>query len=890
MNKKVNPPRRALQFLSWFCDPDLLPEIEGDLHELFQRWVKQYGVRKARWLYWLNILSFFRPFALKRKNYVLPIISFTMLENYFLTAWRQVEKNKVHTAINVSGLAIGMAACLMISLTVQHEFSYDRHHPDGDRIYRITSHSKSADDWFPNGGVPAPVPLTIRDEFTGLNAVAALHTVHPTEVKLPQGPNVGEQKHLVIAGPNYFDIFSHYEWIIGNPAQSLTKPYQVVLTESQARKYFGQQEAVGQIITYFDSLDFVVSGILADVPHQTDLFFTDYLSFATLLSNQVLAGNYGLESWQSTNSSSLAFLKLSEGTTPADIEQQFPALIEKYINQGENNQEKGFNLQPLSDIHFNADYPLDRQRVAHKPTLYGLALAALFLLLIASINFINLETARAVLRSREVGVRKVLGSSRWQLIQQFLGETFLITLLAGGMAILLSKLGMDYFRESLPPDLSLNALWNNHGWLLLLAIVGVVSLLAGTYPALVLSYYAPAFALKNQVAKMAGTTRKAYLRKSLIIFQFAIAQAFILGTLLVASQLHFLLNKDMGFRKDAVVHFQAPNFWQDTTQRRITLANELRELSGVSALSLSNMLPASQGWSSRTVTYQRDISETKVNIYIKQADTSFLEVYGIELLAGRSYHYSDTLNELLLNETAAKAFGFDPPTQAVGQLIQLNKNSSLPVVGVVRDFHDGPLYEKIHPIMMGSSDVQRSANFNILLASRGKQGEEVKGVIAQIEQVFKQFYPEEPFEYQFYDDTIANFYETEQRTAGLINVATGLGIFISCLGLLGLASFTTNQRIKEIGIRKVLGATAAQLVVLFTREFIWLVLISFIIAAPLAWYFGSEWLNRFAYRTNIGLAIFLLTMLSALVLALLTVGLRSWHAALANPVDSLRNE
>ncbi len=888
--KKEQPPLWANRFLTWFCHPDLLPEIQGDLQELFGRWVQEYGVRKARWLYVLNIIFFFRPFTIRRKSFVSPITSFIMLRNYLLTAWRQVQKNKLHTAINVFGLAIGMASCLIISLTVQHEFSYDRYHSDGDRIYRITSHLKFADDWVTNGGVPAPVPLTVRDEFTGLDAVAAFHTVHPTEVKIPGSAEATEQKRLVIAGPDFFDVFTDHHWLMGNPAQALAKPYQVVLTESQAHKYFGAREAVGQTITYFDSLDFVVSGILADDPHQTDLPFTDYLSFATLRADQTLAGNYGLESWQNTNSSSLAFLKLSQRSTPADIERQFPALIDKYIKQEANNVKSKFNLQPLSDMHFDADYLLDDQRIAHKPTLYGLALVALFLLLIASINFINLETARAVLRSREVGVRKVLGSSRGQLIQQFLGETFLITLLAGGLAVLIAHWGMDYFKESLPPDLSLHVLWKSNGWLLLLAIVGMVSLLAGAYPALALSSYSPVFALKNQMAKSSGITRKAYLRKSLIVFQFAIAQAFILGTLMVGSQLHFLLHKDMGFQKDAIVHFQPDQWWQDTTQRRVTLANELRNLSGVSALSLSGRLPASSGWSSRTVTYQTDTSEAKVNIYIKQADTSFLKVYGIKLLAGRNYHVSDTLHELLLNETAAKAFGFEPPAEAVGQLIALDENRLLPVVGVVRDFHDGPLYEKIHPVMMGSEESRRLGNFNLLLATQGKQGEQVEQSLAQIEKVYQRFYPEAPFEYQFYEDTIAKFYEAEQRTARLINVATGLGIFISCLGLLGLVSFTTNQRIKEIGIRKVLGATVAQIVTLFSLEFVGLVFISFIIAAPIAWYLASEWLSRFAYRTDIGVAIFILTVLSALGLALLTVGLRSWYAALANPVDSLRNE
>ena len=898
MKRTFTPPRRATQFLRWFCHPDLLPEVEGDLYELYQRWVEEHGVRRANGLYYLNTVFFFRLFVLRRKDPVAPITSFAMIRNYLVTAWRQGQKHKLHTAINVFGLATGIAACLVIALTVQHEFSYDRHHPDGDRIYRITTRNRFADDWFPNGGVSAPIPPVIRDEVTGQEAVAAFHTLHPSTVAIPGGPTLEEQKHQVLAGPDYFDVFSGHRWVVGSPEQSLATPYQVVLTESKARQYFGDQEAVGRTVTYFDTLDFVVSGILADDAHHTDLPFTDYLSYATLATNQTLAGNHGMESWGSTNSSSLAFIKLSEGTSPGAVEEQFPALLKKYVDSEQYTFERELHLQPLSDIHFNADYLLDEHRVAHKPTLYGLAVVALFLLLIASVNFINLETARAVLRSREVGVRKTLGSSRGQLVQQFLGETFLITLLAGGLSLLIARWGMHYFSESLPPELSLSTLWQDSGWVVLLIIIGTVSLLAGTYPAWVLSAFSPVVALKGQAVRISGATRKAYLRRGLIIFQFAVAQAFILGTLMVGSQLRYLLQKDMGFRHDAVVYFELSleDIWEDATSRRVDLANELRRLSSVSGVSLSNSLPATFGWSTRPFVYSTDTSQTEVNLYMKQADTSFLRVYDIPLLAGRNYQPSDSLTELLLNETAVAAFGFASPDEAVGQSVRFGENEWYPVVGVVPDFHDRPLHTKVDPVAIGNTERQNLGTFNILLSVQDKSGNQIKHSLEQIEQAYRQRYPDAPFEYRFYDDTITEFYAAEQRMARLINVATGLAIFISCLGLLGLVSFTTNQRVKEIGIRKVLGATevlgatVAQLVALFSREFVGLVVVSFVIAAPLAWYFANEWLRGFAYRTDIGVALFIVTVLSALGLALLTVGLRAWRAALANPVDSLRYE
>ncbi|MGB3588556.1 MAG: ABC transporter permease [Tunicatimonas sp.] len=883
-----SPPRWIDKLLEGFCAPHLLEEVQGDLQELYREWVKRYGERRANWLYLFHTVKFFRSFTIKRKYYTPPNYSLAMLRNYFLTAWRQIQRSKLHTAINVFGLAIGTAACLVISLTVQHEFSYDRHHADSDRIYRITSQMKFADDWTYTGGISAPVPHAIREDFTGIETVAAFHNVHPKEIKLTDGSNLGEQENIVIAEPDYFEIFSGIEWKVGSPEQSLSQPYQVVLTESQARKYFGDQEAIGQTVMYYDSINFVVSGVLADNDDNTDFPFTDYLSFATLWANEQLAGSYDLESWMTITDRSLAFVKLSEETHPEDIERQFPNLLEKYLSEGERAFQRKFNLQPFSDVHFSTEYAMNNQRVAHKPTLYGLVVVALFLLLIASANFINLETARAVLRSREVGVRKVLGSSRQQLVQQFLGETFIITLIAGGLAILVAKFGMDYFAESLPPDLSLNVLIEGKGWLVLLAIISVVSLLAGTYPAWVLSAYSPVFALKNQVVQTAGTTRKAYFRKTLIIFQFAIAQAFILGTLIVGSQLHYLLNKDMGFNEDAVVYFSSSHWWRDTTQNRFLLAEELQKISSVSAISLSNTRPANEGGSSQVVSYLTDTSKVEVNLSKKFADTSFIETYEMELLAGRNYYLSDTIGELVINETAAKAFGFSEPSEAVGELIQYHSNKMIPIVGVVADFHDGPLHKKISPLAL-ISEKRNFTSFNIRLANN-QQASAIQQSLAQIEQAYKKFYPNQPFNYKFYDDTIASFYETERRTAKLINVATGLAIFISCLGLLGLVSFTTHQRVKEIGIRKVLGATVTQIIALFSREFVGLIVISFAIAAPMAWYFAQGWLADFAYRVDVGLFVFVATLLFASLLALLTVGVRSWQAALANPVDSLRNE
>ncbi|MEM6845850.1 MAG: ABC transporter permease [Bacteroidota bacterium] len=812
-----------------------------------------------------------------------------MIHNYFLAAKRQFQRNRFHNIINIFGLAIGIAACLVIALTIYHEFSYDLHYSNTDRIYRITTRVDFGDEWVPIGGVPAPIPHVIREEVTGLEATAAFHTVRPTDVVIPEGKYMEAQEGLVFAEPDFFDVFSGYQWAIGSPKQSLNQPYQVVLTETKAKAYFGEKEAIGKTVTYFDTLDFVVSGILKDNRHKTDLLYTDYLSYPTLRVNQILTGNYGLESWGSVNGSSLSFLKLAEGTTSQNIKRQLSTLNKKYSQQQDKITPRELDLQPLSDVHFNASYPMNGQRVAHKPTLYGLFLIALFLLLTAAANFINLETARTILRSREVGIRKTLGSSQRELILQFLGETLMITILAGVLSLFVAGLGIRYFSDSLPPELSLLALWKDNGWIILLAIIIIVTLLAGLYPAWVLSKYSPAFALKNQASETSGVTRRAHSRRALILFQFIIAQAFILSTLIVSGQLRFLLSADLGFQSDAVIHFAAPNWWDIDVQGRINLAQELQQLSGVTAVSLSNSLPATSSSSFQTVTYITDTSEVKANLYTKKADTSFLNVYRIEILAGRKYRASDTLNELLINETAAKSLGIDPPLAAVGELIKIDDNQILPVVGVIRDFHDSPLREVIHPLMIGSESYSL-IYFNILLSGQGKNAVEIQNLLSQINNVYKQFYPEEPFVYEFYDDTIANFYKTELRTARLINVATWLAVIISVLGLFGLVSFTTNRRTKEVSIRKVLGSTTVQIMALLSWGFIKLVLFSFAIAAPVAWYFSQEWLDNFAYQIDIGITLFLLTLTISVGIALATVLIQSWRVALTNPAQSLRSE
>ncbi len=812
-----------------------------------------------------------------------------MLKNYLISAWRNLRKNRLPATINILGLAVGLAACLVILLLVRYEFSYDRHHPDAERIFRVTTEMDFGSlGWIKSGGVYAPLPAVLRGEFTGLSQVTALQIITNAKVATPEGLELGEQQDVAIVDSSYFQIFPR-AWLAGSPI-SLAGPYRVVLSDRRARTYFGNRDPVGETLVYFDSIPFTVVGVVADEERQTDLAFAEYLSYETLHTNKVLGQRYSPDDWNSVKDRSVAFVKLEKHTAPQAVESQFAALTDKYIKTDGRDTDHRFNLQLLQEMHFDADVTLPRQRTAHKPTLYGLLAIALFLILVAAINFINLETARAGLRASEVGVRKVLGSRRSQLVQQFMGETMLITALAGVLSLALAQLALDYFSDALPPGLSLERMLVGGDAWLLLAIVLVVSLLAGLYPAFVLSGYSPTAALKSQTFVRRGTSRQAYLRRSLIVFQFAISQAFILITLIIGSQISYVLHKDMGFRTEAIVHFQTPLTWEDTTNRRYVLANELRNLSGVEHLSMSTSLPATGGHSSSGVRLYPDTTDnSRLQMYHKMVDTAFLATYDLSLIAGRNLLPSDTLKEVILNETAIRQLGFTHPAEALGQQIDKGSGQLYPIVGVVADFHDGPLHEAIHPLMLGAAQNQLNV-FNVRLSVPRQGPVDLSSALQSLERTFRQFYPELPFTYHFYDDTIADFYQTEQRTAKIINAAMLMAVLISCLGLFGLVSFTTHQRTKEIGIRKVLGASVRSLLVMFSQEFVWLVLAAFVVATPVAWYFTRDWLADFAYRVAVGPGVFALTVLTALIIALLTVGVQAWRAATANPVDSLRSE
>ena len=819
-----------------------------------------------------------------------------MLKNYFTVALRNFWRNKVFSTINILGLSIGISAALVIFLIVYYEFSFDKFEKDGDRIYRVVLDAKFNGTEGHTAAVPAPLGSAIQNEVTGVEQTVPVFQFQgdaTAKVSIKKEgtdkPDIyKKQPNIVFTNQQYFYILP-YEWVAGSPNVSLQNPFSVVLTESRARQYFPSIPAadiVGKQITYDDELTVTVSGIVKDLNENSSFTAVEFISLPTIAKTN-LQDRFMMTVWNDWMAYSQLYIKLSKGSTAAQTEAQLKILLKKYnkdANKDANNT-ISFHLQPLDDIHFNSLYYGVGQRLAHMPTLYGLLAIATFLLLLGCINFINLTSAQASQRAKEIGIRKTIGSSNKQLVLQFLSETFFITAVATIVSVMLTPLLLNMFADYIPPGLlHFDLLHQPYLILFLLLLTILVSFLSGLYPALILSGYKPALVLKNQIFINSGQTRSAGIRKILTVSQFVIAQFFIIATLMISKQINYSLNKDLGFRKEAILTFETP--FDTSANHGRQLLNEIKSIPEVEMTSRGFFSPADAGAAFTNIVYHNGKEEIRPNVQIRWGDTNYLKVYQIKLLAGRNIEQSDTIKEFIINETYAKAMGLQSPEEALGKQLNFN-GKNMPVVGVMNDFHDQSLRAAISPLVFAGNS---GSTFHIRLKPNSSGSTVWKNAISKIQKAYKQIYPENDFSYSFLDEEIAGFYKTEQRTASLLKWATGLAILISCLGLLGLVIYTTNTRTKEIGIRKILGASVAGIVSILSKDFMRLVLIAFVIAAPIAWWVIYKWLEDFAYRTTISWWVFGLSGIAMIIIALLTLSIQTVRSAIANPVKSLRTE
>ena len=812
-----------------------------------------------------------------------------MLRNYIKIAWRNLWKNKLFSLINVISLAIGLSASFVIGLMVYHEFTFDNFHPDEDRIYRVTTEYTSPQGKNYNPGVASPLEGTLKEEVPGIEVVSYFYTSDPSKVKIAEsGQEYKKPENVIYTDANYFKLFD-YKWLAGN-GNFLNEPNQVVLTEERAIKYFPEktpEEIIGKSLIYKDSINVKVAGIVEDLKDRSDFIFKEFISIKTAAQTDLKDPVFN-DHWFWVTSAHQLFIKIAENANEGDIQKQLDRISKEHqAKDAEKFQTfQKFKLQPLKDLHFSLDYGIFDASLpaANKSTLISLAFVALFLLLLACINFINLNTAQATKRAKEIGIRKTLGSSRNQLIFQFLGETFLLTLFAAFISFFLAGWLLEIFADFTPKGLNLSLLYNAVVLSAVVVLLLLVTVLSGFYPALVLSRFKPVSVLKDQVFKEKG---KDSFRKSLTVFQFVIAQVFIIATILVGRQIHFLMNKDMGFKTEAVAYVGTP-WMNSSSDARQRLMREIQKIPQVSEASLGGYPPASGGINVKGVIFFDGENEKRTELQLLHGDSNYLDLYDIEIIAGRTLK-NDTAKEFIINETYAKQLGFENPHQVVGEFLEEGENS-YPIVGVMEDFHQRSLKSPIVPMaLIGEWSSPDFASLNTIHFAL-KSDSNWSAVIAKVERAYKETYPNSTFEVKFIDETIQYFYTRERSTAKLLDWATGLSILISCLGLLGLVIYTTERRRKEIGIRKVLGATLIQLNLLLCKEFMLLVGLAFLIAAPIAWWGLSEWLQDFAFRTSLSWWIFIVSGAAMLFFALVIMSVRTVRVAMSNPVESLRNE
>jgi putative ABC transport system permease protein len=794
-----------------------------------------------------------------------------MLRNYFKVALRNLERHKAYALINILCLSLGVTCAILIFTLVTYHLSFDTFHSKKDRLYRITTELHQ-DGINRESNVPQPIGKAFSADFTFAEKVAMVYSNSDWLVSVSSSEdNKRFRENVAFAEREFFDILD-FPLIEGDKKSVLTEPNTAIITKRIAEKFFGDENPINQIIRVQNKWDFRITGVLQNLPVNTDRRDEIYLSYSNLKDhNSWLAGN----SWQGVAGGMNCFVLLKPDVLPSSVDQAFHELSKKYYNERDAEVYR-FKLQHISDFHFNPELG----GYLAKKNLWALSLIGVFLIVTACVNFINLATAQALRRSKEIGIRKVLGSQRGQLFWQFIAETALIATLALILALTLAQVSLPYLNELLHIHLSIDIFANAYLLTFLPVVLGLVILLSGSYPGLIVASFKPDLALKGKLSQRHAGGYS--LRKGLVITQFAIAQLLILGMLVIANQMRYSRMADMGFRKDAIVMLPIP---EREKENITTLASEVGRIAGVEKLTFCSRAPASPDWASVTVHFDTRTENEDFDISVKVGNDQYVSTFGLQIIAGRDLQPSDTVREFLLNETAVKRFGLQDPQDVIGKRMQIGLNNSDGlIVGVVKDFHNKSFHETIDPICITSSN---NWYFNCAVKINSA---DLSQTLGAIEAIWKEHFPDHLYEYEFLDEQIARFYELDNMILRLIQAFAGIAIIICCLGLYGLVSFMVVQKTKEVGVRKVLGASVLNIGWLFGKEFIRLLLIGFMIAAPFAWWIMNNWLETFVYRIDMGPGIFVWTILITLAVAVFAVGYKSTLAALMNPVRSLRSE
>jgi len=807
-----------------------------------------------------------------------------MLKNYITIALRNISRNKAYSAINIFGLSLGVACCLLLAFYIQDEFSVDKHLADSDNVYRIVTHFDSDVGIDESGTASPPIAMTAKDEIP--EVVSAARLVSPPgggECLIRYEDNVFYEANGFIADSTLFDVLT-YTLTEGNPKKALVDANSVVISQTLATKLFGRSEALNKIISISQggpAADFKITGVFKDnnKSHVMPHFFTSMTStgWAEYMRSEDAQGEWAGQNFVPS------YFKLTPGHNLKEVEKKLNEVLKRHGAEDMKalGLAKTLSLEPVKDIYLYSSVG-QSPRIVY---IYIIASIAVFILLIACINFMNLSTAKATKRAGEIGLRKAMGAFRSSLIGQILGEAMVIVVISILISLVMVQLSLPLFNALTGKNISFNAGNVTYVASALAALTIVTGLLAGSYPAFYLSSFQPAQVLKGKAVVSGGS---GLLRQSLVVFQFMIAIALVCGMLIIGSQLRYIENKNLGFNSDALIVL--PMRSGNALKNARALQLELQRVAHVKKVSSANYVPGSQIWSDFSMYSQGGNMDNAVDHLNNHVGPGFTEILDLKILAGRTFS-EDTAQEkegnLVLNRTGAKALGFEPE-KAVGQELFTEWQGvkyTFHVIGVMEDYHQATLKEKIRPLLF---QLQEKGNPAYVLVKT--DAKYFKETIADVEKVWKTMIDDTPFEYTFLDEKIRKNYEEDRKVSAIITSFTLLAMLISCLGLYGLSTFMAERRFKEIGVRKVLGADVRQIVALMSKEFVKLVLIAFVIAVPLAWYAMSRWLEGFEYKTTINVLIFVYSGLAAIAIALATVSFESIKAAIANPVKALRNE
>ena len=807
-----------------------------------------------------------------------------MLNNYLKIAFRNLWKNKGYSAINILGLAAGLATCLLIILYVSDELSYDKFHEKADRIYRVDSDIKFGGTDMKLAVCSDPMGATLKKDYPQVEQFTRIYASEGAKL-IKKGNEFINEPKIAFADSTFFDVFT-FPLIAGNPKTALNDPNTAVISESGAKKYFGTTDALGKIIETDDKTTFKVTAVMKDMP------LNSHFNYDILLSMDNVDYQFG--NFLSHNFHT--YIVLQKGTNPAIFKKYFVDVLQKYIvpqaqvfmqiKSMDEFEKTGnhleYHLMPMTSIHLHSDRFPELAPNSDIQNVYIFSFVALFILLIACINFMNLSTARSANRAKEVGIRKVLGTERKTLIWQFLTESTLVAFVALFIALGITFLILPFFNEVSSKSLNFTSLFNSSFLPFLLLTPLAVGLIAGSYPAFYLSSFQPITVLKG---KLAAGFKKSSLRSTLVVAQFATTIILIIATIIVFNQLNFIQHRKLGFNKNQVLLID--NTYVLGKQAE-AFKLEVKKISGVNSASLSSYLPVSSSSRSDNTYSKEAVMDTRngLNMQTWRIDEDYLTTLGMELVKGRNFskEFGTDSNAIIINETTASLLGYgDPIGKNLYESDKDNKLVPLNIIGVVKNFHFESLRQNVGPLCF---KLQRSTGISIFRINTT----DTKSLVSKVESIWKKMAPGMPFAYRFLDESFDNMYRSEQRIGKLAMAFAILAIIIACMGLFGLATYASEQRVKEIGIRKVLGASVSNITQMLSKDFLKLILIASLIAFPIAGWAMYKWLQNFAYRIDIQWWVFLVAAAIALFIAMVTISFQSIKAAVANPVKSLRTE